>query len=282
VAELLLFTLLWIWLVASRPARPVAARVEQVVAAAPAPALVVAPARVPAPVPRTRHPIVLVHGLFGFDRIGVGPARSDYFRGVRSHLERLGNEVFVVRLPSRAAIACRADSLAEQVARLPAERVNLVAHSMGGLDARYAISRLGLSSRVASLTTIGTPHRGTPLADGIGPLLSRVGVAGAWDVSTRRMTSFNQDVLDVPGIAYLSVVASIGRELGRTSPLAWPGLWLFGPTPSDGLVPSASQSWGVVLSEVLADHWAQIGWSRHFDARDFYERLLLELSVRGL
>jgi triacylglycerol lipase len=282
LAELLLFTLLWIWLIASGPARPMAARVEQlVVAEAPAPWVVV-PVAVPEPVPRTRHPIVLVHGLFGFDRIGVGPAQSEYFRGVRTHLERLGNEVFVVRLPGRAGIARRAESLAEQVARLPAERVNLVAHSMGGLDARYAISRLGLSSRVASLTTIGTPHRGTPLADGLGPLLSRVGVAGAWDVSTRRMTSFNRDVLDVPGIAYLSVVASIGRELGRTSPLAWPGLWLLGQTPNDGMVPSASQSWGVVLSEVLADHWAQIGWSRHFDARDFYERLLLELSVRGL
>jgi triacylglycerol esterase/lipase EstA (alpha/beta hydrolase family) len=58
---------------------------------------------------------------------------------------------------------------------------------MGGLDARYAISLLGLARRVASLTTIGTPHRGTPVGDGFGPLLSRLGIEGALDVSTRHM-----------------------------------------------------------------------------------------------
>jgi triacylglycerol lipase len=235
----------------------------------------------PAPRPRTQHPIVLVHGLFGFDRIAIGGATSDYFRGVRAHLEALGNDVFVVRLPPHAAIAERAASLAEQVGRLRAPRVNLLAHSMGGLDARYAISRLGLAPRVASLTTIGTPHRGTPLADGVGPLLARLGVAGALDVGTRRMAVFNRSVPDVAGIEYLCVVAAAERAFSRSSLLAWPGLLLLGPA-SDGLVPSASQNWGVVLREVSADHWAQIGWSRHFDARDFYEELLIELSSRGL
>jgi triacylglycerol lipase len=187
-----------------------------------------------------------------------------------------------VRLPPRAAIAERARCLVEQVGRLRAERVNLLAHSMGGLDARYAISRLGLAKRVASLTTVGTPHRGTPLADGMGPLLARLGVSGARDVGTRQMALFNQEVPDVPGIAYLSVVASAGRGFSRATPLAWPGLVFLGRTPNDGLVPSESQSWGVVLSEVSADHWAQIGWSRRFDARSFYEQLLIELSVRGL
>src|SRR6185295_19714138 len=46
-----------------------------------------------------------------------------------------------------------------------AKKVNLIAHSMGGLDARYLTSCLGFSDRVASLTTIGTTHRGTRLAD---------------------------------------------------------------------------------------------------------------------
>lgn len=278
MAELLLLTLLFVWVLglgAPRPPAPAGA-------AAPRPERVLEPCLAPrAPPARTRHPIVLVHGLFGFDRIGVGRATSDYFRGVRVHLEALGNEVFVVRLPPRASIAERAASLTEQVERLRARRVNLLAHSMGGLDARYAISRLGLSSRVASLTTIGTPHRGTPIADGVGPLLARLGVAGALDVGTRRMSAFNRDVPDVDGIDYLCVVAAAERALARASPLAWPGLWLLG-SASDGLVPSASQSWGVVLDEVRADHWAQIGWSRHFDALGFYERILIELSSRGL
>src|SRR5207249_8887306 len=52
--------------------------------------------------------------------------------------------------------------------------VNIVAHSMGGLDARYAISQLGLGGRVASLITIGTPHLGTPLADAGHALFGRI------------------------------------------------------------------------------------------------------------
>jgi triacylglycerol lipase len=213
-----------------------------------------------------------VHGLLGFDRIAIGSARSDYFRGIRAHLEALGNEVYVVRLPPAAGVRRRAERLVEQVERLPRQRLNLVAHSLGGLDARYAISRLGLASRVASLTTIGTPHHGTPLADGFGPLLARIGIEGARDASVRRMSRFNREVIDAPGVEYLSVVAVADTLLWR---VAFPGI------PSDGLVPAQSQSWGRVVSEVRADHWAQIGWSRRFDAVDFYERLLIELSSRG-
>jgi triacylglycerol lipase len=44
-------------------------------------------------------------------------------------------------------------------------KVHIIAHSMGGLDARHLISRLGYSDRVASLSTISTPHHGTRIAD---------------------------------------------------------------------------------------------------------------------
>ena len=52
--------------------------------------------------------------------------------------------------------------------------------------------------------------------------------------------------------------------------------------PNDGLVPASSQRWGEVLHEVAADHWAQIGWSRHFDAAEFFANLVRELGARGL
>ena len=45
------------------------------------------------------------------------------------------------------------------------EKVNVVAHSMGGLDMRHALAHLGIEDKVASLTTIASPHRGTFLAD---------------------------------------------------------------------------------------------------------------------
>jgi len=48
---------------------------------------------------------------------------------------------------------------------MPGKKVNVIGHSMGGIDARVAIARFGAAERVASLTTVASPHRGTPLAD---------------------------------------------------------------------------------------------------------------------
>jgi triacylglycerol lipase len=236
----------------------------------------------------TRHPIVLVHGLFGFDSVRIGASRHDYFRGVRDRLEALGNRVEIVRLPPTAGVKARAAELAEQVRALDAPRVNLIAHSMGGLDARFAIAKLGLADRVASLTTLGTPHRGTPLADGtvllgrttgLHWLLERAGMDGVADVTTHRMKRFNREVPDMAGVAYFSYVAAV--EPARKNLWLWPALVLLGAR-SDGLVPAASQRWGDVRAELAVDHWGQIGWSSDFDAGALYERIARDLARRGL
>jgi triacylglycerol lipase len=167
--------------------------------------------------------------------------------------------------------------------------VNIVAHSMGGLDARYAISRLGLADRVASLVTIGTPHLGTPLADAGHAVFGRitrllrklVDLTGFGDLTSEGMAKFNLEVPDAPGVAYASVVGRSGRL--KTNPLLWPShLYLAEFSgPNDGVVPTTSQGRGEVLREIEADHWAQIGWGRGFDAVSFYEELLRELRGRG-
>jgi triacylglycerol lipase len=241
-----------------------------------------------------RYPVVLAHGLMGFDEIRVGRARHDYFRGVSARLERDGCVVHRCRVARNAAIAERAAELTEFVRALPAPRVNLVAHSMGGLDARYALARLGLARSVASLTTIGSPHRGTPLADLGSGIATRVGVASALarvgmsidalhDLTTVRMTEFNCAVRDAGGVMYASVVGA-PRRRREVSPILQPTwLWLGGEgLPNDGMVPAASQRWGEVVFEIEADHFAQIGWSRRFEAGDFYAELLRELRGRGM
>ncbi|HET8538273.1 MAG TPA: alpha/beta fold hydrolase [Anaeromyxobacter sp.] len=241
-----------------------------------------------------RYPVVLAHGLLGFDEIRVGRARHDYFRGVSDRLERDGCVVHRCRVARTASIAARAAELAAFVRALPAPRVNLVAHSMGGLDARYALARLGLSRSVASLTTVGSPHRGTPLADlgsglarsaAVGTALARIGmnVEALHDLTTDRMADFNSAVRDARGVMYASVV---GAPRGRrtVTPILVPTwLWLGGEgLPNDGMVPAASQRWGDVVFEIEADHFAQIGWSRRFDAAEFYAELLRELKGRGM
>ena len=229
-----------------------------------------------------RHPVVLLHGLFGFDELAVGPARLPYFRGLTEPFQRLGADVHRLRVARTGRVSVRARQLARRIERLSAKRVNIIAHSMGGLDARYAIARLGLSERVASLVTIGAPHRGTPLADLGKRVLGAVGmeVEAFRDLTPARMAAFNEKVGDARGVWYGSVVAH--ATLRNLHPLLWPTHRYLSRCdgPNDGVVPLASQAWGEIVAELEADHWAQIGWSWRFDAAELFEELMREL--RGL
>jgi triacylglycerol lipase len=247
------------------------------------------PRRPPRRPAQPRLPVVLAHGFLGFDEIGLGTRKQLYFRGIGTHLEQLGARVYSPRVPPASSVSARAQRLADVIRALPDPRVNIVAHSMGGLDARYAISRLGLADKVASLVTIGTPHHGTPLADAGHAVFGRltrllrkiVDLTGFGDLTTEGMARFNAEVRDAPGVAYSSVVGRSGRL--RTNPLLWPShLYLAELSgPNDGVVPTASQAYGEELRQIEADHWAQIGWGRGFDALSFYEELLQELRGRG-
>jgi triacylglycerol lipase len=238
-----------------------------------------------------RYPVILLHGLLGFDEVGVGAARQHYFRGLTESLENLGAEVHRPEVSRVAGVRTRAAQLARRLHTLPAKRVNVVAHSLGGLDARYAIAELGLADRVASLTTIGTPHRGTPLADlaGVGEKLGarrmlsaiRLDFGGFFDVTHSATRDFNERIEDQRGVSYGCVVAH--AQGSDVNPLLRAGhVYLTHRAgPNDGVVPLHSQVWGEVLAEIEADHWAQIGWSRHFDATAFFAELLRELRGRG-
>jgi triacylglycerol lipase len=249
-----------------------------------------APERVARRAPRLRHPVVLAHGMLGFDEIAVAGRRHRYFRKITDGLRTLGTQFHTPRVPATAPVAERAEQLRALVNQLPDERVNVIAHSMGGLDARYAISKLGLADRVASLVTIGTPHFGTPLADvgaGLVPgtvsraLARLVDVRALHDLTTDALDRFNRDVPDAPGVAYCSVVAR--STLAKTNPLLWPSHTFLTARAgaNDGLVPAASQGWGKVMREIEADHWAQIGWSLNFDAVALYADILRELAAFG-
>jgi triacylglycerol lipase len=245
---------------------------------------------------RTRYPVMFTHGMFGFADIGIGSLKQCYFKGIPEHLQKLGVKVYRARVPPASSIAKRAAVLADIIRDVKEKKVNIIAHSMGGLDARYAISKLHVSKRVASLTTIGTPHRGTPVADagtqvlgeklGIRKILSSVGLGldVFYNVTTDHMTVFNQDVPNVKNVRYYSVTGEVGPEDNAVhSLLAASHDFLDQQAePNDGLVPVRSQKWGEVLFRLHAGHWAQIGWSSGLDAPAFYEKLLNELRSRGL
>lgn len=111
-----------------------------------------------------RYPIVLAHGFLGK---GEGVASFDH--AISDALAADGHVVVRASVPPLGSVRDRAKALAEDIdaalASSGATKVNIVAHSMGGLDARDVVSALGYGDRVASITTISTPHRGSRVAD---------------------------------------------------------------------------------------------------------------------
>lgn len=129
---------------------------------------------------QTRHPIVLVHGLFGFDAIGP----VDYWWGIPSALRQGGAKVYVTQQSAANASEVRGEQLLAELRRLKAayghQKFNLVGHSHGGHTIRYVA---GVApDLVASVTSVGTPHAGSPVADSIAAALDGTGstaVAGS-------------------------------------------------------------------------------------------------------
>jgi triacylglycerol lipase len=231
----------------------------------------------------TDAPIVFVHGLFGFDRLTLGGA--DYFRRIPDALRAAG---FVVprppRLSTAGSIAARAADLERYLTAHPdvvGKPVHLVAHSMGGLDARFLISRPrsadepDLAARVLSLATVGTPHHGSPIADlvtaggheTLARALGRIGadVHGIADLTTDACRAFNASYPDRDGVRYVSVA-------GRFTPPSLFGapLGVLGLThrlirdregDNDGLVSVRSATFGE-----RPDRWTFLGvWDvNHF------------------
>jgi triacylglycerol lipase len=227
-------------------------------------------------------PIVLHHGILGFPNLKVGPVRLKYYRRVDRVLSKLGHPVIVTRVHPTAGIETRARQLKEIILRhlsfLGHRRTVVIAHSMGGLDARYMISRLGMEDHVSALLTITTPHRGSAFADWCVQHLDRLGglrfarslkldVAAVDDLTTERCEAFNQEVIDSPMVRYFSVSAS--RPWRRVPPFALPSHKIVSKAQgeNDGLVAVKSAIWGTHLGTWPADHWHTIN-----------HRLVLELK----
>ncbi|TRM62145.1 Alpha/Beta hydrolase protein [Schizophyllum amplum] len=123
------------------------------------------------PLRRPRYPLVLCHGLYGFDTRGPNAfpsMRMHYWANVLQILrEKLGAEVVVTAVPPTGSISSRAEALHLQLKdKVRGRGLNLLAHSMGGLDARHLISHIKPKEySPLSLMSVSTPHRGSPFMD---------------------------------------------------------------------------------------------------------------------
>lgn len=110
-----------------------------------------------------KYPVVLVHGIVLKDFMFFKA-----FGRIEKKLRRAGHTVSTAKTDGFGTIENNAAQLKTYIEKIlqaeHAEKVNLIAHSKGGLDAKYMIERLGMEHAVASLTTLCTPHKGSPIA----------------------------------------------------------------------------------------------------------------------
>src|SRR5262249_14474399 len=112
-----------------------------------------------------RYPVVFCHGMLAFSRLKMSlPADLNCYSPMGEFLRERGHRVLFPQVPPTSGVKERAAILYDRIREWTDEPVNLIAHSMGGLDARFLIAHLDKTSRVRSLTTVSTPHRGTYLA----------------------------------------------------------------------------------------------------------------------
>ena len=234
----------------------------------------------------------------------AGLRRGGHFRDAAEALRQRGVRAYAPNVAPYNTVAARSEMWIRRIDHVIAEsraaKVNLVAHSMGGLDARWMISHHGLGNRVASLVTISTPHRGSSLAeyilgspDRIRNWLTDVAnwmgtqVVDDGDADFRTalaeltpsnvVDNFNTAAPDDERVKYWSYAGVAGRGCEHSTN---PFLRLFNnylydrEGVNDGMVSVQSARWGDYLGEVSADHAQQIGasfpGSSGFSPSEFY------------
>jgi triacylglycerol lipase len=215
---------------------------------------------------------VLAHGLFGFSRIGLGPLTlASYFKDVPEFLRASGNRVLVPTVQPIAGVSTRAERLGEQIrATFPDQPVHLICHSMGGLDARALLAEPDWARRVLTLTTIGTPHLGSSMADfaqlhagGIYRMLQSLGIdhQGLLDLTCKAARAFNAATPPPEHIPCFSVA---GNPL--PDDVFWP-LQRYHATlfemegPNDSMVSvESANAFGTPLEAWPVDHLHQVHW----------------------
>ncbi|KJZ78693.1 hypothetical protein HIM_02084 [Hirsutella minnesotensis 3608] len=280
-----------------------------------------------------KHPIVLAHGLLGFSELSLVSALPpvQYWYGIKQALTAQGcPSVITASVPPSGSIQERAAKLAQDIAAAcpPCQAsssgpgagngpvpVNIIAHSMGGLDARYMISHLQPEGKVAvaSLTTIATPHRGSSFADyllekGAGPIYlpklygvlkkAGLGTQAFAQLTTHYMVNeFNPQNPDNPSVRYFSY-GSVTDTPPVLSPFRLPHRVIDeAEGPNDGLVSVESSRWGkyegtlVGVSHLDLINWTNrlrwtvrewVGIKRTFNAIAFYLAITDMLAKQGL
>ncbi len=263
----------------------------------------------------TKYPVVLVHGVGMRDDLGI----VKYWSKIPKVLEKNGACVFLANQDAFNGHVENAINLRNRVLdileKTKSEKVNLIAHSKGGLESRYMITRLGMADKVASLTTLASPHRGSFLADTILSWLSKKewldnvinlvnnyahfsgdekpdALLAAKNLTTGYMQHFNHSVPNMPQVYYQSFGGMVTDDYPALKIRFQHKIMFEVEGENDCTVSKKSYQWGDFKGVVSSDqefgvsHFDIVGMrflskQSTFDAEGFIVNIVKGLKQKG-
>ena len=263
---------------------------------------------------KTKYPIVLIHGIFFRDS-----NIFNYWGRVPHTLKLHGAVIHYGQHQSALTVKESARELAYKIKliidRTGCEKVNIIAHSKGGLDCRYAISEFGIAPYIASLTTINTPHRGCIFAEKLlyaMPENVKNKVASAYNATLRAIGDETPDFLAAVNDLTAESCKKLNEKLSFPSGIYTQSVGSVMTNPhsgrfplnlsyryvknfdgeNDGLVGESSFAWGEKYTLLRTNgkrgisHGDMIDLNREniddFDVRAFYTELVSGIREKGL
>ncbi|MEL7833917.1 esterase/lipase family protein [Fodinibius sp. Rm-B-1B1-1] len=258
-----------------------------------------------------KYPVLLCHGYGAITSLVKPSPLYDIALLLRSHnvLAFAPNIVPYAKIETRAQSWVR--RIEELVDNLPYQKVNIIAHSMGGLDMRYALSKLDIAQHVASLTTISTPHHGTSLAEltlktpdaireKLGDFLDWMGdriyphtksdsVGSAAQLTRKYINEeFNPATPNIDDIPYYSYSSAVGK--GTNQPIRviarYQNKHIYDlEGPNDGMVSVKSAKWGEHIETSNLSHLEQMNLrlkdDREILFQTFWLNVIKMLEAKG-
>ena len=247
----------------------------------------------------TKYPVLMIHGA------GFRDLRWPVYWGrIPRVLEEHGAKLFYGKQDCWASTEVNAAALKERAEEIlretGAEKLNLLAHSKGGLEARMLASSLGFGRRIASVTTIATPHRGSRTVDRLFGMPKGLFNLAAFAVdnwirlvgdrkpdflevcrgfTTERMAEFNRQNPDLPGVFYQSYACVMSHPLSDINLST--ANFVVGRIEgeNDGLVSVDSARWGECCTVLRPNGLRGIS---HLDAIDLRRAPLSRRRGKGV
>lgn len=259
----------------------------------------------------TKYPLLMVHGVFFRDYKHI-----NYWGRIPNELRKNGATVYFGNHQSALPVSLSGAELSQRIQNIceqtGCEKVNVIAHSKGGLDARYAVSICGADKYVASVTTISTPNRGCVFVDWLlkkvaKPVQNKIAAAynatlrklgetpdfisAVSDLTYERCAELNNQMPDAPSVFYQSVGSKLNKAVNGKFPMNMSYYFVKHFSGSnDGLVSEDSFAHGeykflTAKGKRGISHADTIDMNREnidgFDVREFYVQLVAELKNKG-